>query len=228
MQNPAPQTPQQPSTPLIVKVEGGGLLAGDAQLTAGDVAAMRARLRDLKSELQDAAERRNTVASRLRQADVAARAGYESRLQVLDNRIMVIENEITRLVQRMGSAPLSAMGAGTAFPQDPDLIASRVAGEIVPIVAILSIFVFMPIAIALSRLIWRRASGTPRQAVSDHATQQRLEQLQQSVDTIAIEVERISEGQRFVTRMMSDRAVGAGAAEPAVATKKPAIPSERR
>jgi len=33
---------------------------------------------------------------------------------------------------------------------------------------------------------------------------QRLEQLQQSVDAIAIEVERISEGQRFVTKLLSE------------------------
>jgi hypothetical protein len=33
----------------------------------------------------------------------------------------------------------------------------------------------------------------------------RLERIEQAVDTIAIEVERISEGQRFVTRLMAER-----------------------
>jgi hypothetical protein len=37
---------------------------------------------------------------------------------------------------------------------------------------------------------------------------QRLEQLQQSVDSVAIEVERISEGQRFTTRLLSERQEG--------------------
>jgi hypothetical protein len=212
--------------PVVVVDPGGGVHVG-APLTAGDVGAMRARIRELKDELQDAANRRNTVASRLREADVAARAGYESRLQVLDNRIMVIENEITRLVTQIGTAPTSALVAGSAAAQDPAQIASQVAGEIVPIIAILSIFVFMPIALAVSRLIWRRASAPPRQAVSDHATQQRLENLQQAVDTIAIEVERISEGQRFVTRMLSDRAVGSGPAEPVMAQQKARLPGDR-
>jgi hypothetical protein len=50
------------------------------------------------------------------------------------------------------------------------------------------------------------------------------------VDTIAVEVERISEGQRFVTKILTERerpALGAGAAEAVRASKKSAIPSER-
>jgi hypothetical protein len=34
---------------------------------------------------------------------------------------------------------------------------------------------------------------------------QRLEQLQQSVDSVAVEVERISEGQRFTTKLLAER-----------------------
>jgi hypothetical protein len=33
----------------------------------------------------------------------------------------------------------------------------------------------------------------------------RLERMEQAIDTVAIEVERISEGQRFVTRIMAER-----------------------
>jgi hypothetical protein len=103
------------------------------------------------------------------------------------------------------------------------------AREVVPLVGILSIFVLAPFAIAMSRLIWKRASVTvPRVAATDDATVRRLEQLQQSVDTIAIEVERISEGQRFVTKVLSDRPVlGAGEAQAVRAQQKSAVPSER-
>jgi hypothetical protein len=33
----------------------------------------------------------------------------------------------------------------------------------------------------------------------------RLERIEQAVDSVAIEVERISEGQRFTTKLLSDR-----------------------
>ena len=38
----------------------------------------------------------------------------------------------------------------------------------------------------------------------------RLEHLQQSVDAIAIEVERIAEGQRFTTKLLAERGEGSG------------------
>ena len=209
---------------------GGGyrISQGEAPVTAQQVRAMKVRLNDLRSELQDAAERRNAVAGRLRDADPDARAGYQARLQVLDDRILSIENEITGTVAQLRLAPAEAVVAAT--PQaDPEFIVSKVASEIVPIVAILSVFVLGPIALAMARLIWKRATNPPpaRGAALDHATQQKLEHLQQAVDTIAIEVERISEGQRFVTKLMSDRALGAGAAEPVRAAARQSVPSER-
>ena len=222
-------TKTAPTEAVIVQVQpGSGLLtSGAGQLTRQDVQAMRVRLRDLRNELQDAGERRNNIASRLRDADPAARPGYEGRLQALDTRIIGIENEITRVVQQMGTAPAGALVAGTSQPADPEMIAGRIADEIVPIVAILTIFVFMPLTFAVSRFMWKRASAPARTPAVDHATQQRLESLQQSVDTIAIEIERISEGQRFVTRILNERVVGAGAAEPLKTASKSALHSER-
>lgn len=38
----------------------------------------------------------------------------------------------------------------------------------------------------------------------------RIEQLQQTVDAIAVELERVSEGQRFVTKLMAERSVKSG------------------
>lgn len=67
-----------------------------------------------------------------------------------------------------------------------------------------------------ARRTWRWGrSATP--ASSPEITD-RLAHLEQSVDAVAIEVERIGEGQRFVTRlfteMVTPRAAGEGAAAP--------------
>src|SRR5688572_28625300 len=97
---------QSPSAPVIAQ-------PGAAPLTAQDIQAFRVRLNDLRNELQDAAERRNSIAGRLREADIDARPGYQARLQTLDNRILSIENEITSIVARMGNAPPSALITGT-------------------------------------------------------------------------------------------------------------------
>ena len=57
-------------------------------------------------------------------------------------------------------------------------------------------------------------AGAARQ---DPAAEARLARLEQALDAVAVEVERMSEGQRFVTRLLADRAAERGptrAAEP--------------
>lgn len=219
------QTPRPASTPApyVVNVD-------QVPRTADEVQAIRIKLRDLRSSLQDAAERRQNIARQLRGMDDRAAKGVEDRLQVLDSRIVQIEKDITTNGELLKNAPAAALLAGTTQEPDPDKILAEISDKIIPLVAILSVFVFAPFAITISRFIWKRSIPSSRRAVPDQASSQRLEQLQQSVDTIAIEVERISEGQRFTTKLLSElngRALGAGAAEPVRAPLKSAVSSER-
>lgn len=52
-----------------------------------------------------------------------------------------------------------------------------------------------------SRLLRRVGNPVPVPRFDD----QRMERLEQAVDTIAIEVERISESQRFIARLLEER-----------------------
>jgi hypothetical protein len=62
--------------------------------------------------------------------------------------------------------------------------------------------VFFPLARALAKRIEGR--GTPSPQISPDVTA-RLERIERAVESVAVEVERISEGQRFVTKVLSDR-----------------------
>ena len=200
----------------------------DVPRTAEEVRALENRIESLREQLQDAAARRNTVADNLKSADEQARSGYVERLQILDTRIIAIETEISNSVARLAEAPPSARyeAIATQQPPRPEEI-GRVLDSAIPIVAIVSVFGIAPIAIAVARFIWKRSTApAPRNSAPDRATQDKLEHLQQSMDAIAIEVERISEGQRFVTKVMADRQLGAGAAEPL--SQKQAARSEVR
>lgn len=225
MQNPSNAAQQQPrpaEQPFVYNPRS-------APQSPEDVQALRIRLNDLRRELQDAAERRNSIAGRLREADIDARAGYQARLKVLDDRILLIENEITTTGVQLRNAPPAALVRGTETTPPPPS-APQIPEEAVAITAILSVFVLLPLTITFARFVWKRSTTPARAgAVSDHATSQRLEHLQQAVDTIAIEIERISENQRFVTRLLSDRAVGAGGApaEPVRVGNKVPVPNER-
>jgi hypothetical protein len=67
------------------------------------------------------------------------------------------------------------------------------------IVAMVGSFAFISVT---TFFLVKRIAQTPRPRVDDP----RLEQLQQSVDAIAIEVERIAEAQRFTAKLLAERA----------------------
>jgi hypothetical protein len=81
---------------------------------------------------------------------------------------------------------------------DPDVISFAVVScIIVGLVGSLSVIAVFTVKMLLPR----RGPSKDALRADDH----RLEQLQQSVDAIAIEVERIAEAQRFSAKLLSER-----------------------
>jgi hypothetical protein len=210
-QPPVPPVPPVPPTPNVVYA---GALPG-ATLTRQDIAMLRARRSELSSQLESAASRRRSLTEQLRRADGVNKAGLESRIAILDERIVRIESELDQTGQQL-SSPAAARVAGT---QNPFVFGPQIrmtGDEVIPIVAVITIFVFAPIALSISRLIWKRGSRTAMASALPNDASQRLERIEQAMDAIAIEVERVSEGQRFVTRLLSERTPGVvGAGSPA-------------
>lgn len=61
-----------------------------------------------------------------------------------------------------------------------------------------------------------------RQAPPPVENSERLARMEQAIDSIAIEIERVSEGQRFVARLMSERQPAAlGTGQPVQPTSMP-------
>jgi hypothetical protein len=68
-------------------------------------------------------------------------------------------------------------------------------------ITVAAIIIFLPLARAIARKMDRRSA--PAQVPPEVSAQ--LEHLNRAVDAIALEVERISEGQRFTTRLLTDQ-----------------------
>ncbi|HKW47236.1 MAG TPA: hypothetical protein VJN70_07320 [Gemmatimonadaceae bacterium] len=62
----------------------------------------------------------------------------------------------------------------------------------------------LAIGVPLARAFARRVEQGPPKMSSDVLA--RLERMEQAIDSIAVEVERISEGQRFTTKLLAQRA----------------------
>jgi len=91
----------------------------------------------------------------------------------------------------------------TSFPPDYGIRRGPDPDAVVGMSFALAIAIAFPLAIAYARRIWRgKPSAMPAQS---DTIAPRLDRLEQAVDAIAIEVERVAEGQRFVTKVFAER-----------------------
>jgi hypothetical protein len=81
-------------------------------------------------------------------------------------------------------------------------VGPEVAVPVAGMMMIVTIVVGIPLVRALGKR-WDKEARFPR---SDPESAQRLAHIEQAIDAMAVEIERISEGQRFVTRLLSERA----------------------
>ena len=124
------------------------------------------------------------------------------------------------------------IGPAAAFPPDPSQISFSTAQapdlwstgsafrELVfsdgfQIAAFLLVF---PFAIALARRVWVRGGSRP--AAVDLENSPRLQRIEQAIESIALEVERIGEAQRFTTRVLAEREAVAGRIASAPAARR--------
>jgi hypothetical protein len=202
MQTQPAQTPTPPARPTIVVQDapGVGTFSITTPMSAREVATIKAQRDELSNQLQSVDSRRSRLLSQLRQTgDPTAIKGLEDRLALLDKRQLQLESDIATTGQQLTSAP-----AGLAASTNPPLVAGLGSGQVVAISIVGIIFVLAPLTMGFARTIWKRANkpGLPPTAFTE--TAQRLERLESAVDTIAVEIERISEGQRFVTKLLSE------------------------
>jgi len=191
LQAQTPPAPTPPPAPVLAQDADLGVL----QTQLGDLrvehAGLTAQWNGLKNQLGDML-RNNPARPGVQQQ--WANVGVQ--LANVDGKIATVE---ARIALKQGRLPVAPV-ANPAVPFIPRLYFPP--NVVVPAVSVLTIVLALPISIALAKRILRR---TPRTTPVPSDVTMRLERIEQAVDTIAIEVERISEGQRFVTRLMAER-----------------------
>lgn len=192
--------------------------------------AARAFRNELRNQLERAEERRDDLTQELSQTssgDAAARAGLEARLKDTDARITSLDQQIAAAEQKVAEA--AAVPGATFEPPRPIIQRTGPPEEVFMIGGLFIFFVMMPIAVGYARRLWKRAAVVVSSEMPAELTD-RLNRLEQAVDAVAVELERVGEGQRYVTRVFSEqqnRALGAGAAEPLEVRQREAIQQGR-
>ena len=216
----APSTPTPaPAPPTPVAVDIGGqrttVTGSPVPITREEVAALRARREELSDQLISATNRRDELAEQMMESMGAARAGIEQRIILLDERILQLEADIAETGRQLTSAGVDlSTSEGVADGPFGGLSADQVTG----ISVVFILFVLAPLVVTLAWRLFHRPAA-PRALPGLDTIAQRMERLENAIDAVAVEVERISEGQRFVTRLLGE---GQRPAEPIHVAESPA------
>lgn len=203
-----PLAPAAPAAPATITTPGPGGTTQTLAIpkTSAEIRDLRVQRQELSEQLANVASRRHALSEEIRVApDGASRTGLEERLRVLDQRILGFETDISGISRQLASAPaelIAEVESESPPSSGDDFTEGFFAGGF----TLLGIFV---VVAALRRFFRKRRGGaTPTTVPANLAAEsaQRLERLEHGVEAIAIEVERVSEGQRFVTRLLSEQA----------------------
>ena len=222
-----PTPPVPPTPPAPPALPGGVTFAipgAEGASPAAVYRAAQAQVRELKNQLSRLEGRHRELSREIRNtpfSEGGIRKGLEARLADVDTRIVEVEKQIAVAEGRV------AQVAGTPGAVQPERPPQRQGPPeeifIIPVVFIM--FVLFPLTIAYARRIWRRGAV----AVSAIPTElmERMSRLETAVDSVALEVERIGEGQRFVSKLFAEggaRHLNAGMAPAVEVEEREAVP----
>jgi hypothetical protein len=212
MQTPAPPSPPPlpapapgtniapvPGQPSLFEINPQG---PTRPLTQQEINIIRSQRSEMSDQLQSAQNRRERVLNELRNAPAGTEAGLQQQYQVLSDRIVAIENDIeaSGRVLRTGQVPAQLV----LVPPRGSLSSGSGTDDIERMGA-LGITILVPIAaIYMWRAFRRRRRGGRRDAETSAAHDTRFDRLEQAVDAIALEIERVGEAQRYQAKLLTE------------------------
>jgi len=204
----APEAPLAPAAPRPTAITTVGA-DGKAQTitiprTQAEVDALVRQREEISDQLINVNERRQELVQQIRSApDGVARTGLEDHVRVLDQRIVQLESDLATTGRQLAGAPADLVSFServnrpSSNQSGGDWDEGFAAGAFMMLFGAAVIYAFMR---------WRRRKNPrPRKNELPSDSAQRLERLEQGMDAIAIEIERVSEGQRFVTKLLSEQ-----------------------
>lgn len=190
------QTGTQTGAPQLEQVVGGPYTAREMY----DAAQRHRRI--VREQLANTEAERDQVAQQLRRPEVAGvdKVGLEERLKALDARVIDLQNQLSQAQTRESQAA-ALPGATTRSPQE---VSSDRFEIVFGVTTVILTVLAIPIVLAWARRLWKKSSVTLSMTPE---LDRRLDSIEKAIDTTALEVERIGEGQRFVTQLMANRTV---------------------
>lgn len=169
--------------------------------SATDYYRLKSRQEEIGNQLENVSDRREELAQQVLSKTGVDREGIESRIKTLDGRIEQLENDLAEVGRALAQA------APATLTQPPPRIIRQGYGDEDMVGAG---FIGAGIAFALCvpmfiRTFRRRRFVPPSTTGATPAlAAERMDRMEQTIDSIAVEIERVSENQRFMTRLMTE------------------------
>jgi hypothetical protein len=141
---------------------------------------------------------RQQIQAQVQQATAEARAVAKEAQQAARGGQVTIQTQAGGPAAPVGVPIVSVKG----MPWDADIPPRVKDVSVAFFVMLAAIVIALPIMRAIGKRIER---GAPAPMTIPAEMQSQMQHLMQSVDAIAIEVERISEGQRFATKLLTEK-----------------------
>jgi hypothetical protein len=164
----------------------------------GRVTALRLKVNNLEARRNQVVEQYIRATGVERERLTKAMGDAQHDLAAAQIELDMTNRRYERVLAQSRPAPEAKIATVAPPPQRSLLTPSQVED------AGVGLFLLMlPLALALARRIWVR-TGRPPAAVGVESGP-RLQRIEQAVESIAIEVERIGEAQRFTTKLLAER-----------------------
>lgn len=188
-------SPARPGRPAFV-FQGGDNTAPNAIYEG-----FRAQRRELTNQLDELESTRSALSSNLTQMNSVdpRRNAIEQRMAEVDKRIATVDGMLaTNSAQLAQSAAVPG-----AVVEPPREIRQGPPEEVYIAGTIFMAIVLFPLSVALARRIWKKSvtavTTFPRELAD------RLTRMENAIEATSLEVERIGEGQRFLTRLFTEK-----------------------
>jgi hypothetical protein len=178
--------------------------------TTSEIRQLTLRRHELSDQLTEMTERRSELVKEIIVAPQGVtKTGLEDRVKLLDQQIIQLETDLATTGRQLSSAPsnlVEEIDFETRAQQNngDDWVEGMLAGGFGVLLPVILITLFM------RRRRRKRKTAEPAKTFGADSTD-RLERLERGMEAIAIEIERVSEGQRFVTKLLSESAQPVGA-----------------
>jgi hypothetical protein len=223
---------------------GQGLLQRNAVQTRAELETLIRSRDELSSQLERVTEQRGQLAQQRLNAEARANSStdasldrrlmrdYEQQISELGTRAGQLQRQIAQADEAIARAVAQGIGGGSEgepvttnvisvpsqdFSAREALLRDRYESMMIAEAAVLIL-----LCATIGRLLWKRSL---RKAVAMFAPSPDVTGMKHAVDAIALEVERISENQRYATKLLQERAEPIGGFESPAGSK---VPVEQR